>query len=200
MRKNVLYSLFILLFCVWVYKYLSYKKSICKLLDIAEKREVNYRKQIKERETVIYAMRENIDIQIQNEGLSLDSNIIINEGSGKISYLKNVIQENCLIVRLGETNCQPCVNALMTILQKQKVHRIIFLVDYENELFIYNLRKYRPQSHFYKRGLLPLPIDSLNIPYLFVLDKDLVIKHLFIPNKEMLDQTTQYLRNKFGIL
>ena len=41
-------------------------------------------------------------------------------------------------------------------------------INYENEQFLDDLKKYKVQSRFFKAGLLPLPIDSLNIPYCFV--------------------------------
>jgi len=44
-----------------------------------------------------------------------------------------------------------------------------------------------------------LPIDDLNIPYLFVTDKNLLVSNLFIPHKEMLEQTELYLSIKITI-
>ena len=80
----------------------------------------------------------------------------------------------------------------MTILQKQNMHNTIFLVNYENEQFLDDLKKYKVQSRFFKAGLLPLPIDSLNITYCYVVDKALNIDNIFIPNKDVLDQTILY--------
>lgn len=200
MKQVVLYFLLMLLSFFGFYQYLSYRRKSHKLLNIAKGQEINYRQQIEKRERIIYLMRENLDIQIQNEGRSLDSNLIVNGDDGRSYFLKDIIQDNYLVVRLGEMNCQPCVNALMTMLHERKMHRMIFLIDYENERFMNDMKKYQPQSRFFKRGLLPIPIDSLNIPYLFVLDKDLNINHLFIPDKGMLKQTVQYLENRARIL
>ena len=58
------------------------------------------------------------------------------------------------------------------------------------------MKKYHPQSQFFKISSLPIQVDSLDIPYLFVLDKEFKINHLFIPNIDMLNQTVRYLENK----
>ena len=167
MRRIGLFAVFIILFFLSLYQYLRFDKTKSILLSFIEK-------------------------QFQNEGRRMQLDDIVCEDGNKFYCLKDVIHSECIVVRLSQNNCSPCINALMTILQKQNMHNTIFFVNYENEQFLDDLKKYKVQSRFFKAGLLPLPIDSLNIPYCFVVDKALNIDNIFIPNKDVLDQTIQY--------
>lgn len=196
----LLYILLAVLLFSNIYQYLAFKKEVRVLLSMTEELNLSYTKQMAKKESIIYAMQEAIDMQLQYEGYALEPNIILNDENHETYYLKDIIQENHLIVRLRDTDCQPCVNALMTILQKQKESRIAFLIDYDNERFLHDMKEYHPQSQFYRVESLPMQIDSLNVPYLFVLDKELKINHLFIPSIEKLNQTVRYLENKSKVL
>jgi len=41
---------------------------------------------------------------------------------------------------------------------------------------------------------LKIPIESMDIPYLFVIDKDFIINKIYIPHNSMTDQTLSYLK------
>ena len=192
MRRLGLFAGFIILCFLSLYQYLRFDKTKSILLSIIEKQKDEFHRQIVKRESAYYAMKEIIDMQFQNEGRRMQPDDIVCEDGNKFYCLKDVIHSECIVVRLSQNNCSPCINALMTILQKQNMHNTIFFVNYENEQFLDDLKKYKVQSRFFKAGLLPLPIDSLNIPYCFVVDKALNIDNIFIPNKDVLDQTIQY--------
>lgn len=46
---------------------------------------------------------------------------------------------------------------------------------------------------FFKIESSIIPLDTLNIPYFFLLDKNLKTDCTFIPHKEILSQTQKYL-------
>ena len=66
----------------------------------------------------------------------------------------------------------------MSLLQKVNMKNVIFLTDYEDQCFLDDLKLYRIKGRFFKIASLKIPIESMDIPYLFVIDKDFIINKI----------------------
>jgi hypothetical protein len=94
-----------------------------------------------------------------------------------------------LIVRYSYLNCNSCVDTVIkyatNFAQKNGNKKISVFADYTNTRDFYlflrlnknNLDIFRTAGHVSK-------IDERNVPYMFVLNEDMTISHLFIPHKE----------------
>lgn len=157
-----------------------------------EKKKVEFQKQITKRESAYYAMKEIVDMQLENEGRRIQSDNIVYEDGKELYHLKDVVKYGCIVVRFSQNNCQSCISTLMALFHKLNMKNVTFFINYANEHFLDDLKKYKVQSRFFKVGMMPLPIDSLNLPYCFIVDREMKVSNIFIPNIEYLDQTIQY--------
>ena len=82
----------------------------------------------------------------------------------------------------------------MSLLQKVNMKNVIFLTDYEDQCFLDDLKLYRIKGRFFKIASFKIPIESMDIPYLFVIDKDFIINKIYIRHNSMTDQTLSYLK------
>ena len=73
----------------------------------------------------------------------------------------------------------------MPLLKKSGIQQIVILGDYTNKRFFRKMKELHEVDFrcFKTEASFHLPIDDLNIPYLFVTDKNLLVSNLFIPHK-----------------
>lgn len=139
-------------------------------------------------------LKEDMNTCYINEGETLNNNMLLLENGKEKSSLSNAIKDKTLVVRLSQLNCQACIMAITPLLQKLSDERIIFLIDYTNKRYFEEFKKTCNDNHrLFKIESLALPLDTLNIPYFFILDKDLKTDCVFVPHKEMINQTERYL-------
>lgn len=103
-----------------------------------------------------------------------------------------------LFFRFKENDCDACIQKGLELLKKTKnqLHnqRIIILSGYKNVSQFYAYAKSENiLLEIYNVDVLPIPIDNQNNPYFFILNERLEMKNIFIPMKEDMKLTADYL-------
>lgn len=193
--KIIISSILIVLLCIGgTYLYFTQEKKRQELLKSVEGLKYDYQLETGSKDFALSTMKEDMNMCYQNEGKMLDPQMRIYENGKEMNRLSDVIQEKTLVVRFSQLNCQACITALTPLLKKLKGKRVIFLADYTNKRYLKEFQKaYNTDHRFFKIEALPIPMEELNVPYFFLLDKKLEIDCIFIPHKEMLDQVEKYL-------
>lgn len=155
---------------------------------------VEYNKRIIKRESAYHMLKEDIMLNYQNNGLQLPFSEIEHQKNIDGHSLNDIISDKTLVVRLSQQNCEVCVNTLMSLLKKANIKNVVFLVNYEVQHFLENLKLYKVKGYFFKIGDLGIPIESMNLPYMFVLNKDYIVNKIYVPHDSMTDQTLSYLK------
>lgn len=101
-----------------------------------------------------------------------------------------------LVLRIKEGQCQSCVIFSMLKLEtffRESPLNIVVLANYHdlNSLKIANRVMNRNKTPFYNVRDFGV-LDELNAPYFFILEKDLSITNVFVPEKAFPDVTNQY--------
>lgn len=114
-------------------------------------------------------------------------------------------QQYVVVYRYHDTDCEACIHFGMIKLKKLSQHignnKIIILVKTPSKRTIelaHNV--YNINFPIYIVDSLPIHLDQFNIPYLFILDKDMQINNLFIPDKTIPKFTDKYIneiQNKY---
>ncbi len=131
---------------------------------------------------------------IKNEGLYID----LGEMVAKKYRRKNISIEDenrYLIIRLNQNHCQTCINVLMSKLQSYLTsENVLFLVSYENEDFLREIKSYQIEATYLKENEILIPADSIELPYLFVWNnREKVVDRFFIPTTYNIEQIGIYL-------
>ncbi|GHT22172.1 hypothetical protein FACS189430_03550 [Bacteroidia bacterium] len=120
-------------------------------------------------------------------------------GSDKNTHLslQNIVKRPKLVFGTNQNMCSPCIYGVLDELKivfpdYEKNPDIIYIADIE-ERFKDNYFDKKVIS-FLKKGEFPL--YELGMPYLFILDKDLVVKMLFITDKTSPELTMKPKLNK----
>ena len=112
--------------------------------------------------------------------------------------IKNLtIDSPVLIYRFSLFNCSPCVNFT---LDKLKEHFPDFSTN-NRIMLIYDDENMRISESMFGKNIyvtkdrysLGLPMEKINIPFMFILDEDLITKQFFVPEKGMPSLTDEYL-------
>ncbi len=103
----------------------------------------------------------------------------------------------CLIFRFSLFNCSMCVNSVLEkikdIFPNYKDNtKIVFMYDSVNGRITENMFGKMPYMSL-KEDILGIPMEKINIPYMFILDSTLVVKQFFVPEKSMPELTDTYL-------
>jgi len=140
-------------------------------------------------------------IIVHNVNNIIVSNLYKNEGNDvrncNLMYYKELIKLSditnkgypVLVFRYSIFNCSTCVT---TTLEKLKTHfsnlstnsRIIYIYDDENLRVSENMFGKMPYVSS-DREILGLPMEKKNMPFMFVLDSNLVVKHFFLYQKKL---------------
>jgi hypothetical protein len=143
---------------------------------------------------------------IKNIGYSLsDSLYLLNLKNRQIRIDSILTEEMYFVLFFSAEYCSDCVNYSLTEIKKflldvsaNKV--LIFAAKYQiRDLFVFS-KSYHFETQFYSIESLNLPIEQLNEPFMFLLDKELNPSCFFVPRKEIHEQTEAYLRRIREIL
>lgn len=151
------------------------------------------------------------DVQLENvtntnslyviyAGVKIPSNTTYIDVDGNVCSLARFADKSAPIVvfRCSETNCSACIDAQINILQEDS------LFEKNSDLCVVgNYSSNRKLNYFVAHNdiettalniktLLGLDKD-INKPYLFVLQKDLTVTHLFIPDNNEIDKMKDYM-------
>jgi len=124
----------------------------------------------------------------------LDTNLNIHK---LISLTKN---KSVLVFRYSFKDCDQCVGAILKTINKQfkgidKSHIILITDSYSNKDFVLKARYTDARIPLYSapEGGLGLPAENRNLPFFFILGNDHKVEKMFLPFKELPDQTEEYL-------
>jgi len=159
-------------------------------------------------ETLLYT---NIYLNIDS---NLETDLKCFDEKGKKFHLSELINERPkLILRISERMCDLCItselNSLKRINTDIRKDDIILLATYSN----FNSLRILKKKHgipfkIYKVGTIhESSLEQQNTPYYFVLEKNMIPKYQFIPDKNMnkltdkyLNDLTPYFLNKYGLI
>lgn len=192
--KNIV-IVFAILCCIGTtYFCLAQIKKQQKLIKVLADFQYEYSEKQDSKDFKLATLKEDMITCYTNEGEMLNDSIVLFEDGTEKVFLFNVIDNKTLIIRLSQLNCQVCVVAFMPLLHKLSHKKIFFLIDYTNKRYFDEFKKTCNANHrFFKIESLPTSLDTLNIPYFFLLDKNLKMDCVFVPHKEMIEQTEKYL-------
>ena len=190
MTKRLLFSSFLLfLTSVFVYMHLSQKKATNShnTFSDSEKEEADF-------------YRTNYYVNLNNNGMELND-IMLKDSLGIISPLKNLLEKEkkqILVCRFSQFHCESCVNfSIQMLLHSSFIEKenLLFLGSYENNRIFNREKKLYDIDTFktYNALSLNIPLEELGFPYFFVLNENLTISHIVIPDKNTPALTQKYL-------
>lgn len=145
-------------------------------------------------------------LSYKNETLCINDNgFISGENIQEIPIGDLNISTHTLILRYSMSNCTDCIKYILDVM-KNNTH-LLNAVDvnifgnfqYARDAYVYKkVNNLSFNVYCVKDSILPL--DEINTPYLFLLNKDHKVSHVFIPRKEMHQSILNYLNviNEFA--
>ncbi len=141
--------------------------------------------------------------ELSSIGTFFPDTIKVESESKNVISLKDILKNNnkTLIYRYSATQCKMCIDSQLEILSSlftsnNKYNIILLASNYLNIRDLIILKK-RHSLHFPIYLLcndhLPIDVDSLGVPYFFLLDKDMEPQNVFVPQKEMPSFSVEYL-------
>lgn len=135
--------------------------------------------------------------QLYSDGRKLNSKLLLQKEKGEKVAFSKVVKKQVLVFRYSELNCQSCVDAMLTQLQKNKKFNnsnTLLLAWYNNPSYLYQFKRMnRLNLNVFSIKTTSLPPDTLNIPYFYLLDKDLKVSNVFIPEEGDTASVASYL-------
>ncbi|MDR2119832.1 MAG: hypothetical protein LBP64_03015 [Tannerella sp.] len=167
-----------------------------KLLVETLNRELNKTSYLREFEYLYNASKELTVFRLQHELYSLtNSKVYFGTDKSRIFPIENLVKRPKLIFGSSQNMCSPCIYAVLDKLKE------VFpgYAGNENILFVADIEQRLKDNYHHKQVLgfhreEDFPLYSLGMPYLFVLDRDLAIKMLYITDKTSPDLTGEYLK------
>lgn len=192
--KNIVIIGVVLCFIGSTYFYFMQNKKQQKSLKVLTDLQYDYNQKQESEAFKLATLKEDMNVCYANEGEALKNSMVLLENGKEKTNLSDVIKDKTLAIRLSQLNCQACIMAIIPLIQKLKNERVIFLIDYTNKRYFEELKKTCNANHrLFKIECLDISLDTLNIPYFFLLDKNLKTDCTFIPHKEMISQIEKYL-------
>jgi len=135
--------------------------------------------------------------ELQSEGYELKPDIKVFDEAGMQVSLHNILGDNSsiLVYRFSEMHCDICIEQHLSILKnldtKINSEKLVLLGSYANlkkikivrQTHKFNFRIYNTMDD------LGIPLEQVNNPYFFILDKDLKCHSFFAAIKENPDLT-----------
>ena len=150
----------------------------------------------------LQTLKLNLAMNILNSDLQME-NIMIKDSLSNTVPVSDVFDESqkyLFVCRFSKLHCESCVNYSIQVLKNWVesigVENVLFLGDYRNNK-IFNKEKplYGIQDmKTYNAPAFDIPAEELGYPYYFVLDRNLQIINLFIPDKATPNITNEYLK------
>ena len=166
----------------------------------AEAEELCVRMQNKAQEQ-LNTYQSNLETAISNSNLRLENRMIKDTLNNRIP-LKNIFakgQRQLLVCRFSQQHCESCVDATIQILQKQVnqigAKNIVYFGNHRNNRIfkktipLYGIKGMR----VYNTPGFSIPVEQAGYPYFFILDSNLQVSGIFVPNKGVPAVTVKYL-------
>lgn len=125
--------------------------------------------------------------------------IIINHKNDSLT-IGDIIKNNPLILRYSNWSCNPCVENILSHLEKYKHQNsnrdIIILISdiYYKDLFIIT-KRYNNKFSFYRSDSLCTDFDQALTPYMYSIDQNKKINNFYIPRIEFPQRNTEYFES-----
>ena len=138
-------------------------------------------------------------LEIKFNGQSIDGEIGLETKDGEqMSLMEATRDDKMLVARYADINCNSCVDTLMTHLAKKYADigegRIVVLSNYGSRRdYINFIRINGLDFEIYNLSAPLCDADSLNVPYMFILEGNKKINDFFIPRKEYPRGIDEYL-------
>jgi hypothetical protein len=146
-------------------------------------------------------LKVNFNYSFTNNNILL-SDVVMKDFANNMVLLKNKFkptQKYFLICRFSEYQCESCIKSAISILYRFSnsigMDNVILLGTYQNNR-IFNQQKATYDIHdfqVYNTASVNLPIDKVNYPYYFILDNELRVSDVFMPDKAIPTLTREYL-------
>ena len=143
----------------------------------------------------------NLETAILNSNLQLENRMIKDTLNNRIP-LKSIFakgQRQLLVCRFSHRHCESCVDATIQTLQKQVnqigTENIVYLANHRNNRIfkktipLYGIKGVR----VYNTQEFSIPVEQTSYPYFFMLDSNLQVSGIFVPNKGVPAVTVKYL-------
>jgi hypothetical protein len=175
-----------------------------KMLIETLNRELSKAGNLREFEYLYKASKEMTVFRLQNELYSLaNRKVYFGAEKSKVFPIEDLSECPKLIFGSSQNMCSPCVYAVLDKLKE-------VFPDYaenENILFVADIEQRLKENYHHKKVLSfyhedEFPLYKSGMPYLFVLDRDIAIKMLYITDKTSPDLTQIYLeeiRRKYNL-
>lgn len=147
------------------------------------------------------AYKVNFKTNVLNNNLNLE-NIVLKDSVSNTIPLTNIFkkgQKTMLVYRFSQMHCESCVRASIQLFvnwaNAENVKNICFLGNYRNNRIFYRtIPDYNIQKmKVYNASDFNLPAESIGYPYCFVLDSNMQISNVFVPDKGIPKLTDEYL-------
>ena len=194
MKVCVLLLFIVMTNLCWFYKYDTDKKVIDALMKSVEASFLQNAELRMHKENRLYELEYNGDF--------LSDSLLLTDVNGLKVKLRDVINENKLILRYSELNCQTCVdeqiNNLNTYADSIGVDRILLFTNYETDVY---MRRFKKLNKI-KFAIYNMKTDAnkllkdIGLPFMFVLspNKKMRVQYMYIPQKEIPLLTSSYLK------
>lgn len=131
----------------------------------------------------------------------LSENLSLVTEKGKKIEVRNLIRKDryTLVLRYSYLSCSPCVDYAVTALKDFKEQHpdinVLLLSTYRQKKDLRDFKRVNKVFfHVYHVDSLNLAMDEENIPYFFMLDKDMRMFNFFMPHQEIPELTAEYFR------
>lgn len=193
MRDYVLLLIVIVSNFCWFNKYNTDKKVIDALMKSVE---VSFLQN-----TELRIHKENRLYELEYNGEFLSDSLLLTDINGSKVRLRDIINENKLILRYSELNCQTCVDEQIKNLNIYAdsigIDRILLFTNYETEVYMRRFKKLNKINFsIYNMKIEANKIlKDIGLPYMFILspNKKMRIQYMYIPQKEIPILTSSYL-------
>lgn len=146
----------------------------------------------------LYKNQKNISAwHIYTNGMVLSRDLELQTEKEAGIRLDSVTMNTMLVLRYTELNCNSCVDLILSEILAQNSfneQNTLLLAYYQNPSYLYQFKRMnRLQFPVFSVKSTGLPTDTLNLPYLFLLDKNMQINHMYIPEEGDTASIRQYL-------
>ena len=128
--KNLIISIALLLLLSGnLFQYVISKKQNKQLINAIEKMKQDSKQEINTCEFNSYELKNDIQTYLQNDGLRIDPETkVYDMETHEAAKLRNLLSHKTLLIRISQANCQVCIDALLSLLNKVKSgHLLLFL-------------------------------------------------------------------------
>lgn len=151
----------------------------------------------------LQTFKQNLRLSIMNSNLKVEE-LVVKDSLNKEYSINEIFsnkEKETLVFRFSQMHCESCINASMQIarmwVDSIGVNNIAFWGNHRNNrIFFKNIPFYGLQGvSIYNCPQLKLPVEELRYPYFFLIDRNLRITNVFVPNKSTPHITNLYLKS-----